>query len=45
MAHLSLTFLGSFQAMLGKKPLTAFRSAKVQGLLVYLAIQATGPTP
>ncbi len=38
MAHLSLTFLGAFQATLAGKPLTAFRSARVQGLLVYLAL-------
>ena len=41
MAHLALSFLGSFQAMLGDRPITAFRSAKVQGLLIYLAL--TGP--
>ncbi|MBI1881566.1 MAG: hypothetical protein HYR94_25575 [Chloroflexi bacterium] len=38
MIHLSLPFLGSFQAALAGKPITAFRSAKVQGLLVYLAL-------
>ncbi|MCQ3977943.1 MAG: hypothetical protein DPW09_31330, partial [Anaerolineae bacterium] len=38
MVHLSLTFFGSFQAALAGKPITAFRSAKVQGLLVYLAL-------
>jgi len=38
MGHLSLNFFGSFQTTLDGKPLTAFRSAKVQGLLVYLAI-------
>jgi DNA-binding SARP family transcriptional activator/predicted ATPase len=38
MAHLSLTFLGSFQVTLAGKPITAFRSAKVQGLLAYLAL-------
>jgi predicted ATPase/DNA-binding SARP family transcriptional activator len=43
MAHLSLTFLGSFQATLGGKPITAFRSAKVQGLLVYLALTNQQP--
>jgi DNA-binding SARP family transcriptional activator/predicted ATPase/tetratricopeptide (TPR) repeat protein len=43
MAHLSLTFFGSFQATLGGKPLTAFRSAKVQGLLVYLALTNQQP--
>jgi DNA-binding SARP family transcriptional activator/predicted ATPase len=43
MAYLSLTFLGSFQATLGGKALTAFRSAKVQGLLVYLALTRQQP--
>jgi DNA-binding SARP family transcriptional activator len=43
MVHLSLTFLGSFQATLGGKPITAFRSAKVQGLLVYLALENQQP--
>ncbi|MGD2049309.1 MAG: BTAD domain-containing putative transcriptional regulator, partial [Chloroflexota bacterium] len=43
MAHLSLTFLGSFQALLGDQPLTAFRSAKVQGLLIYLALAQQQP--
>ncbi len=43
MAHLSLTFLGAFQATLGDKPLTNFRSAKVQGLLVYLALTNQQP--
>ncbi len=38
MAHLSLTFLGSFQATLNGRPITAFRSAKVQGLLAYIAL-------
>ncbi len=43
MAHLSLTFLGSFQATLGGRPLTAFRSARVQGLLIYLALTNQQP--
>lgn len=38
MSHLSLSFLGSFQVALGDKPLTNFRSVKVQGLLAYLAL-------
>ena len=37
MARLSLNFLGSFQTTLDGKPITAFRSNKVQGLLAYLA--------
>jgi DNA-binding SARP family transcriptional activator/tetratricopeptide (TPR) repeat protein len=43
MLHLSLTFLGSFQATLAGEPITAFRSAKVQGLLAYLALSHQGP--
>jgi DNA-binding SARP family transcriptional activator/predicted ATPase len=38
MGNLSLTFLGLFQSTLDGKPLSAFRSARVQGLLVYLAL-------
>ncbi len=38
MVHLSLSFLGSFQATLAEKSLTTFRSSKVQGLLVYLTL-------
>lgn len=43
MGHLSLTFLGTFHTMLDEKALTAFRSAKVQGLLVYLALTNQHP--
>jgi len=39
MAQLTLSFLGTFQVMLGNDPITKFRSANVQGLLVYLATQ------
>jgi DNA-binding SARP family transcriptional activator len=38
MDHLTLSFFGAFQATLGDKPLTNFRSAKVQGLLIYLVL-------
>ncbi|MFO7679138.1 MAG: BTAD domain-containing putative transcriptional regulator [Chloroflexota bacterium] len=38
MDHLSLSFFGVFQAALGSKPLEKFRSAKVQGLLIYLSL-------
>lgn len=38
MEQLTLLFFGTFQAMLGNKPLTNFRSAKVQGLLIYLIL-------
>jgi DNA-binding SARP family transcriptional activator len=43
MNHLTLSFFGAFQAMLGDKPLTGFRSAKVQGLLIYLALTPQHP--
>ncbi len=36
MAHLALSFLGTFAVRLGDQPLVNFRSAKVQGLLIYL---------
>lgn len=38
MGYLTLSFFGAFQAALGDKPLVHFRSAKVQGFLVYLAL-------
>jgi predicted ATPase/DNA-binding SARP family transcriptional activator len=38
MGLLKLTFFGSFQAALDGKSITSFRSARVQGLLVYLAL-------
>ena len=43
MAHLALTFLGSFQAALGERTLTSFRSARVQALLIYLALTPEQP--
>jgi DNA-binding SARP family transcriptional activator/tetratricopeptide (TPR) repeat protein len=43
MGHLSLTFLGSFQTTLDNEPITAFRSSRVQGLLVYLALAKQQP--
>ncbi|MCB9006059.1 MAG: tetratricopeptide repeat protein [Ardenticatenaceae bacterium] len=39
MAQLTLSFLGTFQVHLAGEPITKFRSANVQGLLVYLALQ------
>ncbi len=39
MAQLALSFLGTFQVVLGDDLITRFRSANVQGLLVYLALQ------
>ncbi len=43
MGHLTLSFFGAFQATLGDKPLTKFRSAKVQGLLVYTTLTFQQP--
>ena len=40
MSHLTLSVFGTFQATLAGKPLTYFRSAKVQGLLIYLVLTA-----
>ncbi|MFQ5421357.1 MAG: BTAD domain-containing putative transcriptional regulator, partial [Anaerolineae bacterium] len=37
--------LGTFQVKLDGKPITRFRSANVQGLLVYLAMQPQRPFP
>lgn len=39
MASLTLQLLGSFQATLGAKPLTHFRTNKVQVLLIYLSVE------
>jgi len=44
-ARLGLTFFGAFQATLDGRPLTHFRSANNQGLLVYLALQCERPFP
>ncbi len=38
MSHLKLSFFGAFEAKLGDRSLTHFRSAKVQGLLIYLVM-------
>ena len=43
MPRLSLTFLGAFQVVLDGKPVTAFRSNKVAGLLAYLACTLDQP--
>ena len=40
MRHLTLSFLGIFEATLDDQPLIYFRSSKVQGLLVYLALMS-----
>jgi DNA-binding SARP family transcriptional activator/tetratricopeptide (TPR) repeat protein len=43
--NLSLSFLGSFQATLDGEHLIGFRSARVQGLLVYLAMESQRAHP
>jgi WD40 repeat protein/DNA-binding SARP family transcriptional activator len=40
MAHLSLSFLGSFQATLDGAPITRFESNRVRALLAYLAVES-----
>lgn len=40
MNHLTFSFFGTFQARRGAAPLTSFRSAKAQGLLIYLVLTA-----
>ncbi len=44
MAYLDLTYFGAFQVTLDGQPITRFRSANVQGLLVYLSLQAGAGT-
>ena len=43
MTRLALSFLGGFQAALGGRPLTEFKSNKVRALLAYLAVEADRP--
>lgn len=38
--HLNLSFFNSFQATLDEQPLVNFRSAKIQGILIFLALTA-----
>ncbi|MCB9432502.1 MAG: tetratricopeptide repeat protein [Ardenticatenaceae bacterium] len=45
MESLELTFFNAFQANIAAKAITNFRSANVQGLLIYLAMQAKRPFP
>ncbi|MEM7129823.1 MAG: BTAD domain-containing putative transcriptional regulator [Chloroflexota bacterium] len=45
MSSLNLTFFGLFQVTLDDRPITHFRSANIQGLLVYLALQADRAFP
>jgi DNA-binding SARP family transcriptional activator len=40
MNQLALSFFGTFQASLDGQPVTNFRSAKIQGLLIYLVLTA-----
>lgn len=43
MTRLTLSFFGTFQATLDERPLQNFRSSKVQGLLIYLALTPEQP--
>lgn len=45
MSRLVLSFLGTFQVTLDRQPITHFRSANNQGLLVYLALQSERALP
>ena len=40
MAQLSLSFLGTVEAVIGGQPITRFRSANNQGLVIYLALNS-----
>ena len=40
MTQLTLSFFGAFQVSLDGRPIIHFRSAKVQGLLIYVALTA-----
>ncbi len=43
MAHLEVSLLGPFQAMLNRKPVTGFESNKVRALLAYLMVEDGRP--
>ncbi|MFN8441628.1 MAG: tetratricopeptide repeat protein [Caldilineaceae bacterium] len=43
MAHLTLSLLGPFHALLDDKPITTFRSVKNQALLAWLALESKRP--
>ncbi len=45
MSQLTLSFFATFQVMLAQRPITHFRSANNQGLLVYLALNSDKPLP
>ena len=40
MTHLDLSFFNRFQVTLDDQPVVNFRSAKIQGLLIFLALTA-----
>ena len=43
MAYLTLSLLGQFTVTRDGEPVVGFRSAKVRGLLAYLALEADHP--
>ena len=45
MTRLTLAFFGAFQVTFAQQPITRFRSANNQGLLVYLALHNSKPLP
>ncbi|MEJ2754227.1 MAG: BTAD domain-containing putative transcriptional regulator, partial [Chloroflexota bacterium] len=45
MVRLDLSFLNTFEAYLDGQPISQFRSANNQGLLVYLALNSDKPQP
>lgn len=45
MPYLTLTFFDTFAVQLHGDDVTHFRSANVQGLLIYLALQANRAVP
>ncbi|MCB8984877.1 MAG: AAA family ATPase [Ardenticatenaceae bacterium] len=45
MSRLHISFLGTFQVLLDRRPIVHFRAANNQGLLVYLVLQRTRPAP
>lgn len=42
-AHLKLSLLGVYEAVLDGKPITRFKSDKVRALIAYLAVEADYP--
>ncbi|MCA9953081.1 MAG: AAA family ATPase [Anaerolineales bacterium] len=43
MSRLNISFLGTFQVLLDRQPITHFRSTNIQGLLAYLLLQGKKP--